>query len=434
MKTLYASLKMVSAVILLVVFSAIQSNAQESDDQKKAVKIKMIKSVDGKETVIDTTFEITNLQDLEGLEDIDVIIGDELIENFGIKLSELDENGDGEKHIMSITKEIEEEMGEDGESFQTIDLIVEIADSLDKTKVIKLQMDGDEHTVFVSDDEEIKTIETEDGTKTIIIHKGEGDEDLLFMDGDEVNWTEEMGTTVQVETTDDGNKVIVTDENGEVKEYIIKDGDGAYMIDNEGNLTKVESDEDIIWSESDGENIWVDVETDGDEKVVVIKSKDDKVNIDDMDMEHNVFVEKGVAGEGDYMYISVVEKQEGDKTIVIETKVIIESPDQKDQETMEKAGVDLFPESENNKLEVENLKFSPNPNNGKFKLKFTTLGKGNTVIKIYDINGTEVYSEMLKNFNGVYEKEIDISGEKSGTYFLKVAQGDNIMSRKIVVK
>jgi len=450
MKTLFALLKMVPVVFLLIVFSSmtIQLHAQESNEKKKEVKIKMIKQVDGEETVIDTTFEISSLEDLEGLEDLDVILGDELIENLGIKLSELDEDGEvdvqvmsfetdgeGEEYKIIITKEIEEEIGEDGKTIQTIDLIVEVADSLDNTKVIKLQMDGDEHAVFVSEDEEMKTIKTEDGEKTIIIkHIGDGDdEDIMLYHGDEANWHEKMGTNIQVEETEDGNKVIVTEENGEVKEYIIKDGKGAYMIDKDGNVTKMEGDKDIIWNE-DGDNIWVDVQTDDDGKVVVIKSSDRKINVDDMDMEHNVFIEKDGDGNDKEVFVNVSKKKEGDKTIVIKTKVIVETPDEEDKETMEKAGVQLFPESEDNRLEIESLKFNPNPSNGKFTLKFNTPEKGNTDIKIYDINGAEVYNESLKNFNGTYEKEIDISGEKSGTYFLKVAQGKNIMSRKIVIE
>ncbi len=297
-------------------------------------------------------------------------------------------------------------------------------------------MDGDEQTIFLSDDEEIKTIETKDGKKTIVIkHKCEGDEDILIMNGDEVDWHEKMGSNIRVESTEDGNKVIVTEENGEVKEYIIKDGDGAYMIDEEGNLTKVEEgDKDFIWKEKEGENIWVDIESDGDNKMIVIKSMDGEINIDDLSTEHNVFIENDGDGGEKEVFVNVIKKKEGDETIIIKTKIIIESLDEEDKKTLEKAGVNLVPESEENNLEVESLQFSPNPSNGKFKLKFTTPHEGNTAIKIYDINGAEVYNEALKNFNGTYEKEIDISGEKSGTYFLKVAQGDNIMSRKIVVE
>lgn len=450
MKTLFAFSKMVSSVLLYIVFSstAIEVNAQETDEKKKEVKIKMIKQVDGEETIIDTTFEVTSLEELDGLEDIDVIIGDELIENLGIKLSKLNDNedvdvqvmsfetdGDSEKHTMIITTEMDEESGENGESIKTIDLIVEVADSLDNAKIIKLTMDGDEHAIFISEDEEMRTIKTEDGKKTIIIkHVGDGeDEDIMLYHGDEANWHEKMGTNIKVEETEDGSKVIVTEENGEVKEYIIKDGKGAYMINEEGNVIKMESDKDIIWNE-DGDNIWVDVETEDDGKVVIIKSSDGKINVDDMNMEHNVFIEKDGDGEEKEVFVNVTKKKEGDKTIVIKTKVIIETPDDEDIEKMEKAGVKLFPESEENKLEIEGLIFSPNPSNGKFTLKFTTPEEGNTDIKIYNINGTEVYSESLKNFNGTYEKEIDISGEKSGTYFLKVAQGNNIMSRKIVIE
>lgn len=392
MKTLNTFLKMATTSLLVIVFASttIQLNAQESDEQTKEVKIKMIKNINGEETVIDTTIALSDLEDFEGLEDMDVLIKD------------------GNEETIIITKEIEEEIGDDGEIIQTIDLIVEVGDSLENTKVITLQMDGDEHTVFVSNDEEMKTIITEDGEKTIIIkHKGDAsDEDIMIISGDKVNWHEKTETNVQVEETEDGNKVIITDEDG---------------------------DTDIIWTE-EGDNVWVDVETEGDSKVIVVKSKDGTVNTEDMEMTHNVFVTNRGDGEEQEVFVNVIKKQEGDKTIVIKTKVIIETPDDEDKETMEKAGVKLFPESDDNKLKVESLKFSPNPSNGKFILKFSAPEKGNTLINIYDINGAEVYNESLKNFNGTYEKEIDISGEKSGTYFLKVAQGNNIMSRKIVIE
>lgn len=437
MKTLNTLLKMTSVVLLLVAFSSatIQLNAQESDEKTKEVKIKMVKEVNGKETVIDTTFEIASLEDLEnieGLEELGITLS-EFTEagEAGFQVMTFESDGDGEMQTMIITQDIEEEIGEDGEIIKTIDLIVEVADSLDNAKVITLKMEGNESTVFISDDEEIKTIETADGEKTIIIkHTGDvSDGDIIVMHGDDVDWHEKMGTNVRVEETDDGNIVIVTDENGEVSEFLIKEGEGAYMIDEEGNLTKMEDDKDIIWND-EGDNVWIDIEDDADGKVVVVKS----YSTDEMDTNHNVFVTDGGDGEEREVFVNVIKKQDGDNTIIIKSKVIVETLDEQDNETMEKAGIDLKPESEENELIVESLKFSPNPSNGKFLLKFTTPQEGNADIKIYNINGVEVYSESLKNFNGTYENEIDISGEKSGTYFLKVTQGDNIMSRKIVIE
>ncbi len=102
--------------------------------------------------------------------------------------------------------------------------------------------------------------------------------------------------------------------------------------------------------------------------------------------------------------------------------------------SLEKAGVDLAQNRMNNKLEMDKLSFHPNPNDGKFTLKFNTEEKGNTDIKIYDINGKEVYNERIQNFDGKYEKEIDISENGSGTYFLKVSQGEKMMTRKIILE
>jgi hypothetical protein len=166
------------------------------------------------------------------------------------------------------------------------------------------------------------------------------------------------------------------------------------------------------------------IKCEGDGKVVIIKSTDG-----DIDIEVN-----GDTDEEMEMIVDVSETKEGDKNIVIKTKVIVCSPDDKDKEKLEKAGINFAPGSEESKLEVNNLNFYPNPNSGKFTLKFNTSQKERTDITIYDINGNEVYSESLLNFSGNYEKEIDISGEQTGTYFLKISQGDKVSIKKIILE
>jgi hypothetical protein len=86
-----------------------------------------------------------------------------------------------------------------------------------------------------------------------------------------------------------------------------------------------------------------------------------------------------------------------------------------------------------NLLNIGEAKFFPNPNDGRFTLTFNLLTKGTTKISIFDINGRQVYTEALQNFTGKYEKEIDISQQPKGSYFVKITQGSHSQIKKIVL-
>jgi len=417
---------------LFFAFSFLANPIFAQEEEEKTIKIKKVmKSEDGTEVVIDTTFTV---KDLEELENLDVWIGDEKMEDIDIKLKELDdldeidvdvfitdEGGDEEKHIIMVKRKGDD----DGDVMQEImteyKYMVNEGDSM---RTIEIQVSGDGESIFISEDGEVKTIETAGGEQKIIIKKCEDGENVSLIYSDDVEWEGEKMINIEVEDDGDGKKVIIKEEGGEVKEYIIEGDEGAYMIDEDGNVKKVEGDGEIIWT-GDGENTWVSVteEDDGEHKVIIKKTDGDvdirSLNVEDC--EEDVFV-------------NVIKTKDGDKTTIITTKCIVKSLTEEDKKNLEKAGVDFAPESDDNKLEMDNLSFHPNPSDGKFTLKFITEQKGDTEIRIYDINGKEVYNERITNFDGKYEKEIDISENGSGTYFLKVSQGDKMMTRKIILE
>lgn len=86
------------------------------------------------------------------------------------------------------------------------------------------------------------------------------------------------------------------------------------------------------------------------------------------------------------------------------------------------------------KLNIEKMNFYPNPNSGKFNLTFTLPEKGNTEITILNTDGKAVYKESLPAFSGVYDKEIDISKNAKGVYFVKVEQGKHAQVKKIILE
>ncbi len=94
---------------------------------------------------------------------------------------------------------------------------------------------------------------------------------------------------------------------------------------------------------------------------------------------------------------------------------------------------------EREKLKIESsaksvINLYPNPNDGKFSLNFHTDKKGELTVKMYDTQGKEVYSEMIKDFNGDYSKQLDLSNKGKGNYILKIIQGNKTMTEKFVIE
>jgi len=128
--------------------------------------------------------------------------------------------------------------------------------------------------------------------------------------------------------------------------------------------------------------------------------------------------------------VDVQNIEDGKKIIIVKTKVNIHESEDATQEELKSAGI----KEKKGDLEVENLQFSPNPSNGKFNLSFSVKEKKKVTINIYNIKGNLVYSETLKDFEGKYDKEIDISDEESGTYFIQIIQGIYDIIKKIIIQ
>jgi hypothetical protein len=84
-------------------------------------------------------------------------------------------------------------------------------------------------------------------------------------------------------------------------------------------------------------------------------------------------------------------------------------------------------------LPIEGPSFFPNPTEGKFRLEFFLPERGQTQIQIFDMQGREVLTENLGNFQGAYKEEIDISDLSQGAYILNITQNNLRLAEKIIV-
>ena len=242
-------------------------------------------------------------------------------------------------------------------------------------------------------------------------------------------------------------KVFINDaENGEEIEKTVNisicDGekDGKYkivFIGDESGDSALYSKENIIIN-NDGKTVKCVVIGDDDKNVKYMKSNDEKSK--------EVVIKMQVSDDGEItkqMWISDngettefdgnvdVEVIKGnDNMVIVMAKVMINELDESDKKALAKSGI----KSSEEKLELNDLKFSPNPNNGKFNLTFGLENKGDVNIQIFDINGKSVYHEKKKNFKGKYTNDIDISENAKGIYFLNITQGKNSTTKKVVLQ
>lgn len=82
-------------------------------------------------------------------------------------------------------------------------------------------------------------------------------------------------------------------------------------------------------------------------------------------------------------------------------------------------------------LKVQDFKASPNPSKGLFNLSFRAEGKA-TNIEVYNMAGQRVYQQSLTKFDGTYNGQIDLSKEPKGEYLLRITQGSEQYSQKML--
>ncbi len=83
---------------------------------------------------------------------------------------------------------------------------------------------------------------------------------------------------------------------------------------------------------------------------------------------------------------------------------------------------------------VSGLILSPNPNNGKFHLQFSSPVQQTIQLSIENMIGQVVYNRQLDNFNGSFNQDIDLTELSKGVYLVWIETPKGKQNRKIVVQ
>ena len=76
----------------------------------------------------------------------------------------------------------------------------------------------------------------------------------------------------------------------------------------------------------------------------------------------------------------------------------------------------------------------PNPNNGRFTLSFSNTEKGDVAVEIINSIGQTVYNETVRDLEGTYKKEMDLSTMGAGAYHVKLKRNGNTTSHKVIYR
>ena len=76
----------------------------------------------------------------------------------------------------------------------------------------------------------------------------------------------------------------------------------------------------------------------------------------------------------------------------------------------------------------------PNPSAGVFTLNITNADFKELVITIYDIQGRMVYSADDKNITKDYSRKINIADLSKGMYYLKLDNGAETKTEKLIIE
>jgi len=77
---------------------------------------------------------------------------------------------------------------------------------------------------------------------------------------------------------------------------------------------------------------------------------------------------------------------------------------------------------------IANLASYPNPSRDLFNISFTSEEIQNLKVRVLNIIGEELINENLEQFIGVYTKQIDLTKNAKGIYFLEIETNDGVIN------
>ena len=85
-------------------------------------------------------------------------------------------------------------------------------------------------------------------------------------------------------------------------------------------------------------------------------------------------------------------------------------------------------------MTIANLDVYPNPSRDVFNVSFTSEDVQDLRVRIMNIIGEELINENLEQFVGEYTKQINLSDNAKGVYFLEITTNNGIINKKLILQ
>ena len=76
----------------------------------------------------------------------------------------------------------------------------------------------------------------------------------------------------------------------------------------------------------------------------------------------------------------------------------------------------------------------PNPSRDIFNVRFTSENIQDLKVKILNVVGEKLINEDLQQFIGEYTKQIDLTNNSKGIYFLEIETNDGVINKKLILQ
>ncbi len=256
------------------------------------------------------------------------------------------------------------------------------------------------------------------------VHVDGGPHKIMFISDKDVNGKLEKEIEVIVEQSKEGNNI---EEIQNVK--VIRFDSSKW-----NERSNLEKELKIIVEQAKGDKSF-----DGAQKIKVIQidgENEFELKEDDVDIQ----IHKIEDGSKENVVELIVEEEGTDKKVHkmiivkrVEVKEIIEEEMSKTTKATEPQLVELTPQVLERSLQLQDFQISPNPASEVVNLSF----KGEsapTTIRVLGLDGKQLYKEFIRDFNGLYQNEIDLKGINASFLIINIEQDGKVYSEKLAVK
>jgi hypothetical protein len=89
--------------------------------------------------------------------------------------------------------------------------------------------------------------------------------------------------------------------------------------------------------------------------------------------------------------------------------------------------------NEENTLQPKVFRVFPNPTSGLFNLEFEAANAP-VSIRLFNMNGSLLFSEQADNFEGAYHRQFDFRGTPPGPLVVRIEQKGKVFSKVVLVE